>query len=454
MSSTSIGDAFETEIFNYLKSSIEDGSFWAKKENCKLCRKKGYYSKDRGSNIIFDVSIEIYLPGEERYSVLFLVECKKYTHSVPVNDAEEFYAKVQQVGPLNTKAVLASTAPFQSGTINIAKSKGMGLLRYFDSAKVKWELCRSPSAGTRTKNVEASYLVEQGLSQPDFRSDFFDLYMQSPTRATNSLLDFIDDLLVAGPLSPLDARRIKNTPSRPPNPVPFLEKDYLESKAAETLADIGYEGGVVPLEEICAREAKRCNLSVSTNVPLLDHTAVNPILGRIIFSSLQILIYAQASRHHGRDRFTLAHELAHHLLGHGKYMLIDSCDQDDFTLNRQQIDGAIDIARLEFQANYFAASLLMPITSFQLDFQRIVHQLGITDKGFGALFVDNQRCNLENYKFLTEQLRQRYEVSKTAVKIRLESLGLLRDVRKIADFSPIQSVLATAITECQWHDPE
>jgi predicted helicase len=167
-STTRKGDALEGDIHRLFQAEIEADRFWARKESCKVFRRKGYFSKDRGSEIVFDVSIELYLPGEREYSSLVLIECKNYGHSVPVDDAEEFFTKVQQVGAANAKAVIVSTASFQSGARNFARSKGMGLVRYFSAENFKWELKRSPSATARLATAESADLVEAALSQDNF----------------------------------------------------------------------------------------------------------------------------------------------------------------------------------------------------------------------------------------------------------------------------------------------
>lgn len=126
MNSISVGDSLESKIFDLFKSEIAADRFFAKPECCKVFRKKGYYSKDRGKKIKFDISIEVFLPGSQSYSLLILIECKNYNHAVPVNDAEEFFAKVQQVSGANVKGVIASNNAFQTGTLQYCKSKGMG----------------------------------------------------------------------------------------------------------------------------------------------------------------------------------------------------------------------------------------------------------------------------------------------------------------------------------------
>ena len=81
---------------------------------------------------------------------------------------------------------------------------------------------------------------------------------------------------------------------------------------------------------------------------------------------------------------------------------------------------------MEFQANFLAASLLMHQINFKEDFLLILRSLEISDKGFGLLYLDEQPCNRQNFSMVTGSLMAKYGVSRTAVQIRLESMGLLR----------------------------
>ena len=56
MNSTQAGDKFEKEIFSLLESEINQNRFLFMRESCKIYHKKGYYSKDRAKDIIFDIS--------------------------------------------------------------------------------------------------------------------------------------------------------------------------------------------------------------------------------------------------------------------------------------------------------------------------------------------------------------------------------------------------------------
>lgn len=428
MNTTNAGNELERKIHDLFRREIDEDRFWAKKTNCRLYWKKKYYSKLRESEIIFDLAIEIWLPNAQSYSMLVLIECKNYTHSVPIDDAEEFFGKVQQVALANVKAVIVSTADFQKSTLNFAKSTGIGLIRYFDPSNFKWVLQRSPSAYAPSDGSSSSLTkhIDDILSQPNYKSDTFDLYLRSANQGTNSLWNFIDDLVRDSDISSEQISQIINTRSRQQLSIPFLSKPDIEERCAEILSDINYTGGKVSLEAICERERVFSNLIVETDVIPVESSIVYPALGCIIFEPLQILIYKQTQVNHGQERFTLAHELAHHLLDHAQFMKREYCDERDFALGDRRAENITNIARLEFQANYFASTLLMPYRDFLTDFLRLSEEINLPNKGFGCLYVDNQPCNQHNYMYVTTRLKFLYGVSRKAVDIRLEGLGLLK----------------------------
>ncbi|WP_234385179.1 ImmA/IrrE family metallo-endopeptidase [Paracidovorax avenae] len=101
----------------------------------------------------------------------------------------------------------------------------------------------------------------------------------------------------------------------------------------------------------------------------------------------------------GRDRFTLAHEIAHLLLGHGKHLKAewrDDADNDNDNIEGIRDDGTA-LKRMESQANYLASCLLMPRERFKMAFYEQLQLRGVQNKGVGPLFVDRQECNLNTY---------------------------------------------------------
>lgn len=111
-------------------------------------------------------------------------------------------------------------------------------------------------------------------------------------------------------------------------------------------------------------------------------------------------------------------------------MRTEWCDASDFALERQSSVYGTNVARMEFQANYLAACLLLPKNQVASDFRALIAQLEIPNRGFGLLYVDDQACNRVNFDRVASYFTSTYGVSKTATAIRLRSLGLLKDARR------------------------
>ena len=98
---------------------------------------------------------------------------------------------------------------------------------------------------------------------------------------------------------------------------------------------------------------------------------------------------------HGRYRFTLAHELAHWIL-HKK--LFEGTGIAAATYKTDSLDDN----SVEWQANYLAKAILMPV--------------GQVKRAFYPLITDNNKI---------KKLADIFEVSKQAMEIRLTELGLI-----------------------------
>jgi len=129
MSTSAKGDRFEQRVYNALRGELRKEALWGSSKNAKIFRKKAYFSRDRGSDIIADVSIEFYLPKRKRPSLLWVFECKDYRGSIPVDDVEEFHAKLQQIGEDNTKGTFVTSGALQRSALAFARSKRIGVIR-------------------------------------------------------------------------------------------------------------------------------------------------------------------------------------------------------------------------------------------------------------------------------------------------------------------------------------
>lgn len=138
------GEKLELQVYSVVKKMIEEGSFLVSAPNVRVYHKKPYFSKERNDYIVVDVSVEKYLENPDANtdiapSLIIVLECKDYKGSIPVDDVEEFHAKLQQIGADKTKGIIISgNAMFQSGAISYAKSNGITLAAMFNEEQFKY----------------------------------------------------------------------------------------------------------------------------------------------------------------------------------------------------------------------------------------------------------------------------------------------------------------------------
>lgn len=92
-------------------------------EDVKVFRNRRYRGKASGHEHQIDVSFEIDVADT---NVLVLVECKRYSHPVGVDDVLEFASRLSDIGA--HKGILISTAKFQPGAIKVASARGIALI--------------------------------------------------------------------------------------------------------------------------------------------------------------------------------------------------------------------------------------------------------------------------------------------------------------------------------------
>ena len=126
--------------------------------------------------------------------------------------------------------------------------------------------------------------------------------------------------------------------------------------------------------------------------PLEENAAFNNqgVSGIAVIKNGVHRIYYNQHEHGNRQRFTVAHELAHHVLGHTK----------DGEYHRDNVQNYMTTAPLiqERQANQFAAALLMPEKA-------IMHY--VTREGVDSTF----------------ELAKIFNVSEAAMRWRLKEIG-------------------------------
>lgn len=131
--------------------------------------------------------------------------------------------------------------------------------------------------------------------------------------------------------------------------------------------------------------------------------------------------------------FTLAHEIGH-LVMHRRVDLAafdapESIIKDhDRHLVLEMGASTQPRALLEWQANKFASSLLLPCETFPSAVRSIQGQLGIT-RNVGQVYCYHDQVLDKDYRELLHRLGAIYEVSRSVVRIRLQELNLLVEQR-------------------------
>ena len=216
--------------------------------------------------------------------------------------------------------------------------------------------------------------------------------------------------------------------------IPFISEEHIEKLCLSITQSISYSGGAVCLEDISNILNSEHNLKV-----FLDVKLDKGVLGNIHFWENTISIDSQQCGSLERSRFTLAHELGHYFLDHANYINEESCYEGDLELDKPSLIPLKEIVKMEWQANRFSSFLLMPKKEFIKDFLIESRALGITNKGHGYLYLDNQKCNLNSYYTITAKLMRKYKVSRAAVKFRLMNLGLISEPQNNEDFRDLYS---------------
>ena len=129
--------------------------------------KRAYYSRYRDAPIKFDVVIEVWQPRAEYPSFLWICECKDLKGPLPVDDVEEFLAKLDQISGANRKGVIAISGGIQSGALKYARSKGIGIIRLLPDDQVHYELYYKGPEPTEDSRHRAEECY-RALTEADF----------------------------------------------------------------------------------------------------------------------------------------------------------------------------------------------------------------------------------------------------------------------------------------------
>lgn len=385
MNTVKVGELFENKSYEIIKKAIENNELGINGKYAKVYKKRAYYSNTREKNIIFDLAIEIWPERAERYTLLYLIECKSSaSKKVPVDDVEEFYTKINQVAGVNAKGVMITDNSFQDGAFTFAKNRGMML-------------------------IEVN------------RFDEYSFVLHSINKQKNDNIDYdcdsdIDDVISRFLHKTLGLKKIEGLQT--------LSKEEIEIKASGILEKFNQNTESIKLKSFINFLEKEYNLSFNFKS---DLQTVNgkKILGYFDSKNKQILI-DRTILPSERFPFIFGHELGHFFL-HSE-LKVNQELYNDFEDSQYDLLSDKYILKnqknwIEWQANKFAASLFLSKQVFIPHLMGFRKSIGISR--YYHIYLDRQPINQEDYYKTVEYLSEYFNVSKTAVKYRIEELNLI-----------------------------
>lgn len=398
MSTVEEGAKFERRVFEYFSMLLEkDDVPSASGKHSRIFLHRSY-ATSVGRKIDFDIAIENYNPNmpDGDWSSLVLIECKCYKSRVNIADIDEFSGKINQISRSGIKGIMVTTNGFSSNGIAQAKNDHIALV-VMSGRQPEWIVSR-----------DRNYLPERLASILFGTNEAGILPVAYDAGRFIGISDLLNDSGVA-------------TSSSYELSVP-----YISCKAIEALAEAmleKYSSGSVDVAEEIMKTAYPEFQIIFEDMP-------EGVLGGLSVGRSKMILSAELTKDPHRRNFTVAHEIGHLNL-HGDILcrFFDRYQETD-----ERIAGAFPemiIRRMEFQANSFAAYLLMPRRELDLEVTRLFKEFRITK---GKLILDSQRINRQLGRLVLSSLSARFNVSMESVKFRLVNENLL----EIVDNEPVR----------------
>ncbi len=355
-------------------------------------------------------------PGATRYSLIYIIECKSYNKRVPVDDIEEFYGKIQQVGGVNVKGIFISNSPLQEGAFNIAESVGMMVIQGESAQDYNITLHKTSKNWKTGRQDSLPFIIATSNSE----------ILGEGERLIERLID----------KEIVEIFRENNDSKSVLYNIDKLTKEDIENHAMQILESINpkiiseaYPLSVKQLENF---------LREREEVKLVDFVDNDSLLGwcDIKASTIGINKLVVGS---GRHLFILAHEYGHfHLhqklqIGQNSY---DQFSDSEYNFRKNSHDLKNPKNWIEWQANYFASSLLLPKPQFLARLWKTQDSLQLRR---GKYYLDDQFHNRQDFMELTKKMAYFFNVTKTSIIYKMYDMELLINNSKLKSIGQLIS---------------
>lgn len=404
MNTTLKGDKFEDLAVDLVHKLIEEEELLINMKYIRPYKKKRYKSLSRDGYVEFDYVIELWPPNAERYSVAYFIECKDYKNRVGVSQLKKFHNDIQEVSGANAKGILITRSLLQDGAKTYAEANG--------------------------------FMVVQANSIEDYKIIYHKT--ESKDNSIPTLSGIIRDEGVLGLTKIIDKQ---------------INKAFEEFKVGVSynIDRISKE----TIEEMCNVELQEINPRILSDAENLDIYKLKnhlekkynisvkyhdngSLLGYCDIANNTISLHQNVERTK-RELFILCHEFGHYRL-HQK-LIIDQFTYNNFTESEYNFKmGKHSLTNpkhwIEWQANYFAVSMILPNTSLLAMLWQHQQRLGLNP---GKLYLDDQKDNYLNYQTLLYRLSEYFNVTRPNILYRLKELkhyenrSNLKNVREILE---------------------
>lgn len=207
-----------------------------------------------------------------------------------------------------------------------------------------------------------------------------------------------------------------------------LSKEDIELKAEQIFKEWFPEYLVkpktFPYERFCKKIETEYSIKVTLDANLGHSSSGQPILGAFSLQPREIFVDASIRRDR-RFLFVLGHEIGHLILH--RHLKFDEAwnnriqDTGRSTSTQKELKTPLDW--MEWQANTFATSILMPRATFKIGLGIAQNRLGLSIKP--QIVVTNHWQSQKVYEDIVAEMARHYFVPKISIRIRLKELGLV-----------------------------
>ena len=389
MNTVEKGNILEEKAISILKAYIEKGYF-GPKEYLTLSTKKKYDTLIRNGNVEFDLSIEFKLPHLDKPSLTYFIECKNHDGRLPAEEVKKFKADIDEISVLNVKGIIISASELQSGAYEYAKAYGIMVLVGQNVENHKIILPRKNETQKDKipfiKNTENQETKDQGLLIVE---EQIDKAILSAFIETNKNISFGIDKLSKSSISGIAKNELnKINPHFINNGYGIESKDIISFLKTEYCIEVKYTEKINNLGEI----------NFNYNIIYLNKTIQKT----------------------PRELFVLAHEYGHFILHSNLSIdnqLYNSFSDTIKSFNKNELENPKHW--IEWQANYFATSLIMPHSTIKLALWKTQIRLRIPT---GHLIINDN--NYYEVSLIIKKIAYLLNCSKQSVFIRLNELNL------------------------------